>query len=169
MNPLLRACHIMLLSVLLIASGACGKAPPYAGEWVLDGSVDGKGVFTPAPVDEPRWALRFDPPATVSAGNADPKTGRLDPASLNTSYYKLFEQDKDVVQFGMFAAQVVEGHLMIGYPGDGQLRMSRQSGRRLFPKIRAIDLQRAVAEEAAADAEEQRKYEAADERMSAEP
>lgn len=148
-QPVLRARFLVIVAAMLVAGAGCRRrTPPFAGEWVLDGQVDGKGVFTPLPHGRERMALRFDPPRTVSAGKYDTATGTLVPGSVSTAPYLVKEDDDggDVVQFGMFGSQVVDGHLMLAYPGQGGLRLSRPAGARLFPKVRLITAQELAAQ-----------------------
>jgi hypothetical protein len=138
-------------AMLVLLCVGCASPPPYAGEWVLEGSDDGRGNFTPAPANEIS-AFRFDPPATVAIARYDPASRKLVEGTLNKTAYAVFDAKMDVIQFAAFGARVVDGELQVGYPGQGFLRMRRWSGPRLFPAIPPIDLQRWLAEQKAMDA-----------------
>lgn len=147
MERVLQLVFVLMGPALLATGGGCGSAPPYAGEWVPDGSLlDRKGMLRPVAPGQPQWALRFDPPATVSKAKYDANTGTIDPASIETERYQGSARDENVVRFGMYAARVVDGRLMVRSPGLGSLRMSRPSRDRLFPGIRPVDTKQWAAE-----------------------
>lgn len=141
--------RLAVVTVLASFCFGCASPPPYAGEWVLEGQDDGDGHFTPAPADK-LWAIRFDPPATVSSAQLDSAGQNLAEGTMSTSAFIVFDEKQNIVQFGMFAAHVADGSMRLGYPGKGTLRLRRWEGPRLFPPVTPIDLEKWKAEQQAA-------------------